>query len=454
MPPKKVIRMATRGGAEILGQPEIGQIKPGMAADLAVFRLDRLDFAGAMTDPAHAVLFCGSAPRAEYTIVAGKVLVEKGELVGIDEKAVFHQANDLTADLLRKAGGLGAGMQQLRQAAARERRAPIYWWLLLMAVSGGALVGMVHAHSRPGAFFVAVLLAAAWRAPLVALHSLAAPPRAKKPAPAPGTGGFHDWLAQARMLGRVLLYYQDNPDLPPDLQQEIRAAREDLRDVLRAHPLRDDLERACGRVRAGAIRSVKDWFAREYRRDIRELANEYEQAAAAGMDPDKRMARPAAGRGKSRGRDEPQLHAPDAGARAPGLRRRLRLAGRAGRGRRSGTPFARRSGRDAGDRMERFLGAVAAGHRAAARAGAAGPRGCAARAGTAAGGGIGGRRRVRAGARRYRHPHGKRYRRVRVRRKHRRHHRHFWSRGPSLADVFVSFGQWLRYSIRAWMLYR
>jgi 8-oxoguanine deaminase len=104
MPPQKVIRMATRGGASILGQPEIGQIKPGMAADLALFRLDQIDFAGAMTDPAHAVLFCGSAPRAEATIVAGKVLVEKGRLVGLDERDIFHRANELTADLLRKAG--------------------------------------------------------------------------------------------------------------------------------------------------------------------------------------------------------------------------------------------------------------------------------------------------------------------------------------------------------------
>ena len=104
MPPQKVIRMATRGGAALLGQPEIGQVRPGMAADLALFRLDRIDFAGAMTDPAHALLFCGSAPRAEYTIVAGRVLVEKGQLLGFDEKAVFHQANGLTADLLRKAG--------------------------------------------------------------------------------------------------------------------------------------------------------------------------------------------------------------------------------------------------------------------------------------------------------------------------------------------------------------
>ena len=30
--------------------------------------------------------------------------MEKGELVGIDEKETFHRANDLTADLLRKAG--------------------------------------------------------------------------------------------------------------------------------------------------------------------------------------------------------------------------------------------------------------------------------------------------------------------------------------------------------------
>ena len=104
MPAKKVVRMATRGGASILGQPEIGQIKEGMAADLAMFRLDRIDFAGAMTDPAHAVLFCGSAPRAEYTIVAGKVLVEKGELAGMDEKEIFHRANELTASMLRKAG--------------------------------------------------------------------------------------------------------------------------------------------------------------------------------------------------------------------------------------------------------------------------------------------------------------------------------------------------------------
>ena len=105
MPARDVLRIATRGGAEVLGyENDIGQLVPGKAADLALFRLDRIDFAGAMADPASAVLFCGSAPRAEYTIVAGEVLVEKGRLVRIDEEALFHRANAAAADLLRKAG--------------------------------------------------------------------------------------------------------------------------------------------------------------------------------------------------------------------------------------------------------------------------------------------------------------------------------------------------------------
>ena len=88
----------------MLRQPEIGQVKEGMAGDLALFRLDRVEFAGALADPASAVLFCGSAPRAEYTVVAGEVLVEKGRLTRIDEEKLFHQANHAAAELLRKAG--------------------------------------------------------------------------------------------------------------------------------------------------------------------------------------------------------------------------------------------------------------------------------------------------------------------------------------------------------------
>jgi 8-oxoguanine deaminase len=103
MPAERVLRMATRGGARLLGREEIGQLKPGAAADLAVFRLDRVDFAGAMHDPASAILYCGSGVRADYTIVAGRLLVEGGRLVGIDEERLFHRANEIAARLVRQA---------------------------------------------------------------------------------------------------------------------------------------------------------------------------------------------------------------------------------------------------------------------------------------------------------------------------------------------------------------
>lgn len=103
MPPVRVLEMATRGGAAVLGQPEIGSVEVGKAADLAVFRLDRIDYAGAMADPPSALLFCGAGPRAEYTIVDGKVLVEKGRLVGVDEEALWERANRVAEKMLSAA---------------------------------------------------------------------------------------------------------------------------------------------------------------------------------------------------------------------------------------------------------------------------------------------------------------------------------------------------------------
>lgn len=100
MPARRVLELATLGSARLLGQPEIGQLKVGCAADLALFKLDRIDFAGAMHDPASAILFCGSGLRAEYTIVNGKILVERGKLVHTDEQELFHRANEIAERML------------------------------------------------------------------------------------------------------------------------------------------------------------------------------------------------------------------------------------------------------------------------------------------------------------------------------------------------------------------
>lgn len=104
MPAQTVVKMATRGGADMLGWPDAGRLAPGKLADLAMFRLDRIEYAGAMADPASAILFCGAGARADYTIVNGIIRVAKGELIGVDEQRLFHHANEQAAQLLKKAG--------------------------------------------------------------------------------------------------------------------------------------------------------------------------------------------------------------------------------------------------------------------------------------------------------------------------------------------------------------
>ncbi len=104
MPAREALRVATRGGAAVLGRDDIGQLAPGKAADLAIFDVDKVDFAGAMADPVAALLFCGTGHRTKWTIVNGKVVVENGRLKNADEKELAARANELSGRLLKSSG--------------------------------------------------------------------------------------------------------------------------------------------------------------------------------------------------------------------------------------------------------------------------------------------------------------------------------------------------------------
>ncbi|MBI5630017.1 MAG: 8-oxoguanine deaminase [Elusimicrobia bacterium] len=101
MPARDALWMATRGGARVLGRDDIGAVAPGKAADLAIFDLNRVDYAGAMSDPVAALLFCGTGHRAKWTIVNGRIVVEDGRLLTADEGALVRKANDISRRLLR-----------------------------------------------------------------------------------------------------------------------------------------------------------------------------------------------------------------------------------------------------------------------------------------------------------------------------------------------------------------
>ncbi len=93
MTARDALQLATRGGAEILGRQDIGQIKVGLCADLALFDLRTLNFAGgAVHDPVGSLMLCASA-NAAYTIVHGKVVVENGQLCTVDLGPLIERHN-------------------------------------------------------------------------------------------------------------------------------------------------------------------------------------------------------------------------------------------------------------------------------------------------------------------------------------------------------------------------
>ena len=100
---REVLRMATETGAQVLGFEKIGRIEPGFAADLAVFNIDRMEYAGSLSDPFAALVFAGYDHGTDYTICNGRVVVEKGKLTGLDEQALTRDANRIAESLLSAA---------------------------------------------------------------------------------------------------------------------------------------------------------------------------------------------------------------------------------------------------------------------------------------------------------------------------------------------------------------
>ena len=99
-----MLKLATRGSAKILGRDDIGCIAPGKAADLFLLDVANLDTVGANYDPASLLGTLGYARPAKLVLVNGKIVVQDGELLGIDERETAHRANAAVERLLRAGG--------------------------------------------------------------------------------------------------------------------------------------------------------------------------------------------------------------------------------------------------------------------------------------------------------------------------------------------------------------
>lgn len=96
MSAREVLRIATRGGAEVLGRHDCGQIAVGKRADIAIWDVSGLESAGSW-DPAALVL---AGPRQVRDLfVEGRQIVRDGRITTLDLPRLIEDQNRLAARL-------------------------------------------------------------------------------------------------------------------------------------------------------------------------------------------------------------------------------------------------------------------------------------------------------------------------------------------------------------------
>jgi 8-oxoguanine deaminase len=101
---REALRLATRGGAACLGRDdEIGSLEPGKRADVALFDVTGLAFAGADADLVAALAFC-APQRVRDLVVEGRRVVEAGRLTGVDEDRVAAEGHRVARRIVERAG--------------------------------------------------------------------------------------------------------------------------------------------------------------------------------------------------------------------------------------------------------------------------------------------------------------------------------------------------------------
>ncbi|OSQ47870.1 8-oxoguanine deaminase [Marivita geojedonensis] len=97
MSAREALYIATRGGAEVLGRPDCGQIAVGKRADIAIWDVTGVESAGSW-DPA-ALLLAGPT-RVKHLLVEGRQIVRDGHVTTIDLPNVVERQNTLARALM------------------------------------------------------------------------------------------------------------------------------------------------------------------------------------------------------------------------------------------------------------------------------------------------------------------------------------------------------------------
>lgn len=93
--PYRMLKMATSGGAAVLGREELGSLEVGKGADLFMVDTARLELVGALHDPMSILAKTGLTEPVWLTMVDGRVVYREGVLSGVEEAEITRKAAEV-----------------------------------------------------------------------------------------------------------------------------------------------------------------------------------------------------------------------------------------------------------------------------------------------------------------------------------------------------------------------
>ena len=98
--PYELLKIATVGGARMLGREELGSLEEGKAADMFFVNVDKMELCGTLHDPANLLARVGVTGPVERTIIAGKTVWSDGQLADLDEAELAREGNRICDEVI------------------------------------------------------------------------------------------------------------------------------------------------------------------------------------------------------------------------------------------------------------------------------------------------------------------------------------------------------------------
>ncbi|MDY3739265.1 MAG: amidohydrolase [Selenomonadaceae bacterium] len=101
VPAAEALKMGTETGAKAIWLDDTGVIAPGKKADIVLYDLNRPEWC-----PRHnlvsLLVYSASSASADTMICNGKVIMEKGKVLTMDEERILHEAQEAAMDLVNR----------------------------------------------------------------------------------------------------------------------------------------------------------------------------------------------------------------------------------------------------------------------------------------------------------------------------------------------------------------